>query len=192
MHWPPSRGRLACNATATSTGGVSRYLGLAAHVAGRLDEAEAWFERATAEHEAWGARPWLARTLADHAELVAERGGRGAAGRAADLVERARAWQWRSACATLSRPGPVSSSEPQALSKRAMVSWEHEHDQEHQHPGPPPAPHGGIARHPAGATGQLFRPTSPSGSGQQGLSRKREQHHGDHGGTHHGGGVDLP
>ncbi len=87
----PYAGRLACNATATSIGGVSRYLGLAAHTAGRLDEAEAWFERAAAEHEAWGARPWLARTLADHAELVAERGGRGAAGRAADLVERARA-----------------------------------------------------------------------------------------------------
>ena len=87
----PYGGRLACHATATTIGGVSRYLGLAAHTAGRLDEAEGWFEQAAAEHEAWGARPWLARTWANHAELVTERGGPGAAGRAADLVERATA-----------------------------------------------------------------------------------------------------
>jgi ATP/maltotriose-dependent transcriptional regulator MalT len=86
----PYAGRLSCNATATTTGGVSRYLGMAAFTAGHLDEADRWFLQAAEEHRAWGARPWLARTLANHSEVVLARGGPRAAVRAADLVQQAR------------------------------------------------------------------------------------------------------
>ena len=83
----PYAGRLVCNATSMSTGGVCRYLGIAAHACGELDEADAWYARAAAEHEGWGARPWLARTYADHSDLLHDRDGPGDAKEAEALAE---------------------------------------------------------------------------------------------------------
>ena len=83
----PYAGRLVCNATSMSTGGLCRYLGIAAHTCGELDEADAWFVRAAAEHEGWGARPWLARTFADHSDLLRDRGRPGDAKEADALAD---------------------------------------------------------------------------------------------------------
>ena len=57
-----------------SRGSVARPLGALAGVLGRLDEADGHFRDALAANRRLGARPWVARTMYDHA-LVLQRSG---------------------------------------------------------------------------------------------------------------------
>jgi DNA-binding NarL/FixJ family response regulator len=76
-------------------GSTARYLGMLATVLGRWQDAEAHFEAALAQHEAMGARPWLARTQHDYAAMLVRRlraegtGGEPLASRAVTLVDAA-------------------------------------------------------------------------------------------------------
>lgn len=87
----PFAGRLVCSGMAISNGMVTRYLGLAAQALGDLDCADRWFARSVAEHEAIGARPWLARSLQGQADVLAERRAPGDVRRADALRSRAEA-----------------------------------------------------------------------------------------------------
>ena len=81
----------ACNAADLPEGmrgSVSRHLGLLAWTLGRADDAEAHFEAALAMNERMGAEPWLARTRAEYARMLAARGDHA---RARELSDAARA-----------------------------------------------------------------------------------------------------
>jgi tetratricopeptide (TPR) repeat protein len=75
----------------TSFGSVARLLGLLATTLGRHDEAERCFDAATAIHTRSATSPWLARTHADRAAGLIQRGRRPDRGRAAGLITQARA-----------------------------------------------------------------------------------------------------
>jgi hypothetical protein len=75
----------------TSFGSVARLLGLLASVLGRHDDAERHFAAATAEHRRSATLPWLARTHADHAAELIQRGRASDNDRAARLISQARA-----------------------------------------------------------------------------------------------------
>ena len=75
----------------TSFGSVARLLGLLATTLGRHDDAERYFAAATAIHTRSATSPWLARTHADHAAGLIQRGRRPDRGRAAALIHQARA-----------------------------------------------------------------------------------------------------
>ena len=72
-------------------GAVSRYLGLLAATAGRLDEAERHFVEALTMNERMGARPWLARTQDDYARTLLARNEPGDRARAEELLAAAQA-----------------------------------------------------------------------------------------------------
>ena len=55
-------------------GSAARYLGLLAATLGRFDAAEAFFEEALKQNTAMGARPPLARTQFDYAQMRLQRG----------------------------------------------------------------------------------------------------------------------
>jgi predicted ATPase len=71
-------------------GSVWRYLGLLATLLGRTDVAAAHFEDALVANERMGARPWLAYTQHDYAQLLRSRDGPGDRGRAENLLAAAR------------------------------------------------------------------------------------------------------
>jgi hypothetical protein len=71
-------------------GSVSRFLGILASTAGRGDAAR-HFEDALAMNERIGARPWLAHTQDDYANLLLRRGDARDDVRAHDLLKTARA-----------------------------------------------------------------------------------------------------
>jgi tetratricopeptide (TPR) repeat protein len=71
-------------------GAAARYLALLAATLGRPDEAAQHFEDALAVNARMGARPFLAHTQGEYAELLAARGQSGDAARAAALREEAR------------------------------------------------------------------------------------------------------
>jgi DNA-binding SARP family transcriptional activator len=70
-------------------GSVARYLGLLATATGRLDDAQRHFEDALARNEQMFARPWLAYTQSDYAQMLLTRDLAGDAERAENLLERA-------------------------------------------------------------------------------------------------------
>jgi DNA-binding SARP family transcriptional activator len=71
------------------TGSAARTLGVAATACGRLEDAERHFHEALAMNERIGARPWLARTQEDYADMLLERDEPGDRERADGLLEQA-------------------------------------------------------------------------------------------------------
>jgi tetratricopeptide (TPR) repeat protein len=70
-------------------GSVSRYLGVLATTMARWDEAEQYFQDASAMNSAMGARPWLAHTQYQHARMLLTRDQAGDSDRAATLLKEA-------------------------------------------------------------------------------------------------------
>jgi tetratricopeptide (TPR) repeat protein len=68
-------------------GAVSRYLGLVATTTKRRDEAERHFESALTMNTRMGARPWLAHTQTDYAQMLHARNRPGDRERAQELLE---------------------------------------------------------------------------------------------------------
>jgi DNA-binding CsgD family transcriptional regulator len=85
----PYSGRAVVQGVPVWFGAADRYLGLAASTLGRWEEAEAWFKGAIELHEAWGAVPMLAATLADYGALLRRRGASGDLDRAQSLAAEA-------------------------------------------------------------------------------------------------------
>jgi hypothetical protein len=73
-----------------SAGAVSRYLGMAASLMRRWDEAAAHYEAALKMNERMRARPWLARTQHDHARMLLARDRPGDREQAIQLLLKAR------------------------------------------------------------------------------------------------------
>jgi hypothetical protein len=72
-----------------SAGAVSRYLGLLAATAGRLDQAASHFEDALAMNQRMGARPWTARTQHDYAHMLLARNKAEDSHRGRELLDQA-------------------------------------------------------------------------------------------------------
>jgi tetratricopeptide (TPR) repeat protein len=72
-------------------GSVARYLGLLAATIERLSDADRHFADAAAMDKKTGARPWLAHTRYDHAQMLIRRGDPGDRDRAKELLETANA-----------------------------------------------------------------------------------------------------
>jgi DNA-binding SARP family transcriptional activator len=70
-------------------GSIARYLGLLATSTGRFDEAEQHFSEALAANTHMGARPWLAYTESDYAQMLSRRNLPGDRERAQRLGEQA-------------------------------------------------------------------------------------------------------
>jgi DNA-binding SARP family transcriptional activator/tetratricopeptide (TPR) repeat protein len=70
-------------------GSVARYLGLLATTTDRLDDAQLHFEDALAANERMGARPWLAYTQNDYAQMLFTRDLAGDRDRAQSLLDQA-------------------------------------------------------------------------------------------------------
>ena len=70
-------------------GSVSRYLGILATTTGRVDEAVRFFEDAVETNRRMGARPWVAHTQHDYAQLLLARDERDDTERAALLLDEA-------------------------------------------------------------------------------------------------------
>jgi tetratricopeptide (TPR) repeat protein len=70
-------------------GSVSRYLGLLATTLTHWDDAVAHFEDALEMNERMGARPWLAHTQTDYAQMLAARDDPGDRERAKELLDQA-------------------------------------------------------------------------------------------------------
>jgi DNA-binding SARP family transcriptional activator len=87
----PYADRVAVGYPEISLGSVSRFLGIAASTTGRFDEAARHFEDALAMNERIGARPWLARTQDDYAQMLLARGDPGDEEKARSLLDGARA-----------------------------------------------------------------------------------------------------
>jgi hypothetical protein len=66
-------------------GSASRYLGIMAAMLERWTEAAQHFENALGMNERMGAKPWLAATQDDYAQMLLTRGGTGDRKRAAKL-----------------------------------------------------------------------------------------------------------
>jgi class 3 adenylate cyclase len=73
----------------TCNGSVSRYLGLLAGTMEHWDEAANHFERAMEMHSNMGARPYLAYTEHEYADMLLRRGGEGDREKALELVAEA-------------------------------------------------------------------------------------------------------
>jgi class 3 adenylate cyclase/tetratricopeptide (TPR) repeat protein len=70
-------------------GSASRYLGTLATIMAHWDEAEQYFQDASAMNSAMGARPWLAHTQYQYARMLLTRDQPGDSGRAATLLKEA-------------------------------------------------------------------------------------------------------
>jgi tetratricopeptide (TPR) repeat protein len=70
----PWAGMNAIDQCEGTRGSVARYLGIAARVLGRWDEAEAHFTAAVAMNERMDAPTWRARSEEDHARMLLARG----------------------------------------------------------------------------------------------------------------------
>lgn len=93
-------------------GSVSYFLGRLARTTGQLDVAAEHHAHALREHAQLGSRPWVARTQADLASLLAERGRRADEARALELAD--------AACATARELGLVELL-PRAVRAREQV-----------------------------------------------------------------------
>ena len=71
-------------------GAASRYLGILAAALGRWDDAERHFEHALQMNERMGARPWLAHTQLDYADMLRRRGRADDVARSQELARSAR------------------------------------------------------------------------------------------------------
>jgi tetratricopeptide (TPR) repeat protein len=87
----PFGGRQAITYTQQPFGPVAQRLGMLARMLGRLDEADEHYRAALAHCRSLGARPALARVLADRAGTLRLRDGPGDADRAAELIAEASA-----------------------------------------------------------------------------------------------------
>ncbi len=87
----PYADRNAVNPPAACVGAAARSIGVLAAMAERWEEAEHHFERALAMNSRMGARPWLARTAYDWADMLLRRAGTADRDRAAKLLNRAQA-----------------------------------------------------------------------------------------------------
>ena len=85
----PYSGRVGAGYPEINLGAVARYLGLLAAAEGRWDAAERHFEEALEINRRIGARPWLARTQEDYAQMLRSRGGSGDLARASELLDAA-------------------------------------------------------------------------------------------------------
>ena len=79
----------AVNVPEGMRGSVSRYLGLLAGTMQRFDDAEHHYQNALAMNERLGARPWLAHTQDDYAQMLLTRGNHGDPERAQHLLKTA-------------------------------------------------------------------------------------------------------
>jgi tetratricopeptide (TPR) repeat protein len=70
-------------------GSISRYLGLLARTTERWEAAESHFDDAAVMNTKMGARPWLAYTEQDHAEMLLAREGPGDRERAREHLDAA-------------------------------------------------------------------------------------------------------
>lgn len=70
-------------------GSVARYLGILATTTQRWEEAEVHFEEAIAMNKKMGARPWVAHTQRDYAEMLLARNEAGDRERAVSMIEQA-------------------------------------------------------------------------------------------------------
>src|SRR5437763_16865682 len=70
-------------------GSVSRYLGLLATTTRHFDDAEHHYQNALVMNERLDARPWLAHTQNDYAQMLLARGNHGDPERAAHLLKTA-------------------------------------------------------------------------------------------------------
>jgi DNA-binding SARP family transcriptional activator len=87
----PYARRVAFSYPEISLGTVSRFLGILASTTCRYDDAARHFEDALAMNERIGARPWLAHTQDNYAQMLLRRGEPGDAERARGLLDIARA-----------------------------------------------------------------------------------------------------
>ncbi len=85
----PYADRVATGAPEISTGSVSRYLGILATTMSRWDNGARHFEDAIALNERIGARPWLALTQEDYAQMLLERDAPGDREKAQELLAQA-------------------------------------------------------------------------------------------------------
>ncbi len=85
----PFSERLAFTPPGACAGSVARPLGILAGRTDRWSDAEHHFEQALNRHAAMGARPWVARTACDWAEMLINRGRPCDRERAKTLLERA-------------------------------------------------------------------------------------------------------
>ena len=72
-------------------GAVARYLGLSAATMERWDEAERFFEEGVEINGKVGARPWLAHTQREYAEMLTRRGRSDERARSRELIDAAAA-----------------------------------------------------------------------------------------------------
>jgi tetratricopeptide (TPR) repeat protein len=87
----PYADRNAVNPPAACVGAAARSIGVLAAMAERWEEAEHHFEHALAMNSKMGARPWVARTAYDWADMLLRRAGASDRDRAAKLLDRAQA-----------------------------------------------------------------------------------------------------
>ena len=73
----PYADRVAVSYPEISTGSVSRYLGLLATTARHFDDAEHHYQNELTMNERLDARPWLAHTQNDYAQMLLARGNHG-------------------------------------------------------------------------------------------------------------------
>src|SRR5262249_104104 len=82
----PHAHRNAVSHPVCAFGPVSRYLGLLATTLERSEDAERHFEAALEMNQRMGARPWVAHTEHDHAQVLLARGAEGDETKAAELL----------------------------------------------------------------------------------------------------------
>src|SRR5262249_51607378 len=82
----PHAHRNAVSHPVCAFGSVSRYLGLLATTLERSEDAERHFEAALEMNQRMGARPWVAHTEHDHAQVLLARGAEGDETKAAELL----------------------------------------------------------------------------------------------------------
>jgi len=106
----------AANADEISTGSVSRSLGILAAAMSRWNDASHHFATAIAHNREMGARPWLAHSYHDYAQMLLARGGAGDKETADELLAAARAAYealgmepW---AAQVAHANPTASSDP--------------------------------------------------------------------------------
>jgi tetratricopeptide (TPR) repeat protein len=85
----PYADRVSISYTEISLGPVAHYLGILAAATGRWNEAEQHFTSAFELSERIGARPWLAHTQHDYAQMLLDRGHQGDRGRVTELLDHA-------------------------------------------------------------------------------------------------------
>lgn len=115
----PYADRVAINHPEIATGSVSRYLGMLAAIQTRWVDAEHHFETALEINERIGARPWLAHTQRDYADMLLARDDPGDIERALLLVSDAAATYRELGMQTYE----ASSSALAAHLRRGTESW---------------------------------------------------------------------